>query len=180
MVEVLFQHCADHLLDEVPQWSSAMGPDFVGLTLTDFVMRLTQVPECKSLRFQLCLWLARQVEAKLTDLFGDKAERREQRIFAAPTPVGAKNSYQMNAALAKHVAQSQVLAQDLAPVLLVSLATDKSTVGGLPVQNTFLSLNASQVVFLAIAQVGNGGVRDQASTEACRVRSGDSFSAPFR
>lgn len=90
MVEVLFQHCADHLLDEVPQWSSAMGPDFVGLTLTEFVMRLTQVPECKSLRFQLCLWLARQVEAKLTDLFGDTAERREQRIFAAPTPVGAK------------------------------------------------------------------------------------------
>lgn len=110
---------------------------------------------CEHFLSQLCLWIARNIEVVFQRLalappsyeghLGCK-ERDRATIVAA-----------LNTLLAEHISATQQLARDSGRLQFVHLATDKSNVGDLPMQNTFIGYGSSGIVFPAVVQVVSGG-----------------------
>lgn len=63
------------------------------------------------------------------------------------------NGKQLQSFLGRIVLAGQDYARDSQPLLFMSLATDKSHVGGLPLQSTYVSINGANVLIQCLPQV---------------------------
>lgn len=118
----------------------------------EVLMKLAAGSQAKSLRAQLSLSLAQFVEGKFFGLTLDAEHRGLKRMrFHAPDTM-----YRRSTELATFVNKTATVCEAMAPIKFLSITTDKSNVGGLPLQNSFMNANSGSFVFLAIAQVPMG------------------------
>lgn len=89
------------------------------------------------------------VEAVLSEA---PRERANSAAVQQVDPQNSKSTAALNGRLAKYLVQTKNYCSDLGDIVFMSIATDKSQVGGLPLQNSFMQLNGTGCVFPCLAQ----------------------------
>ena len=135
----------------VPQWQHTLPAMAPRLELSDLIGKLAVSTGCPAFLLQICVWAALQLEYILTEVWANEVGTADS--IGAPIKKQPSSAYQMNSRLAKYLHSLKIMSRDLGPILFMSVATDKSSVGGLPLQNSFVGMNSSEIIFPALAQV---------------------------
>lgn len=142
-----------HLRDGAAQWHLLLAPSMLvkRFPLADLMVQLAALPELASFSHQLCIWVAQGVTRVS---LGARGETNVANSSAGEVAeVQAFQTWELQRMLASHVHSTTVYAHDLGAITMVSICTDKSRVGGLPLQNSYLQLNGQDEVFPALPQV---------------------------
>lgn len=141
--------CKRGLAHGVAPWDRFLDSMPVQPALADLLPLLAAEKKAAAMFAQLCLWVALRWEEALTTAVGGEPSglKVQKERKGLPTP------YRMQLQLARHLNATQVYCSDAHPILLASMATDKSSVGGLPLHNTFVQINGRSGVMFTLPQV---------------------------
>lgn len=156
MFAPLREFCAASDEADCVRWRLLMDEQIADLSdYAEVLMKLAATSQAKSLRAQLSLCLAQLVEDQFFGLSLGAENRGSKRTkIAAPDTM-----YRMSTELATFVNKTATVCEAMAPIRFLSITTDKSNVGGLPLQNSFMNVNSGAFVFPAIAQEPMGLAR---------------------
>lgn len=148
------------MVQGAPQWQTVLRPMGRCMKVERLILRLATAAAIPSLSTQLCIWVARELERKLVPGQTDPPAQPSAIVKEVPQEV-SRTAYKISARLAKYVHSTRTFVEDTGPLSFLSLSTDKSSVGGLPLQNSFIQVNGSPVLFTALSQAafrrGRGG-----------------------
>lgn len=146
-----------HLRDGVAQWHLLLAPHMLvkKFPLVHLLVYLAATPELEAFFHQLCIWVAQRVEFVYLDERGGASVAGG--LAGEVSEVDKFQNWQLQRELVNHVHRTTVYANDLGAINMVSLCTDKSRVGGLPLQRSCLQLNGEEEVFPALPQVARRG-----------------------
>lgn len=147
-----------HLHDGVAQWHLLLAPHILvkRFPLAELLVLLAASPELDSFFHQLCIWVAQRVELVYLGQRGEPSVANG--LAGEVAEVDSYQNWQLQRLLVGHVHRTTIYAQDLGKITMVSICTDKSRVGGLPLQNSYLQLNGQVEVFPALPQVVRRGL----------------------
>lgn len=149
---VLCAFAEDHMSAGAAQWQDHLA-DFGNrqVDLGELLLFLAQHGCCPGLYVQICLWVAQGVERSFGSM-AVPASRRPSAPVSHGTAVAQWSKAALDRPLAARIHKSRAHSEDFFSLRFASVATDKSSVGGLPLQTSFLQLGCSDVVFPALAQ----------------------------
>lgn len=176
-VGALVEFCGANLLQGVPQWQDFLRPLGRCIKVDRLMLCLASSDKIPSLYAQLCLWVASSLEAKFPAPQVPNAAPASSPVKEI-TPEVSRSAYKISARLAKYVNVTRSFVEDSGNLSFLSISTDKSSVGGLPLQNSFLQVNGSPVVFAGLSQAVFGCVWRGGVIRVFWRCLGDSFS-PF-
>lgn len=111
---------------------------------------------------QLVLWVAAGFDALCVAPVGGASSHGSGKPIVRPTaPSTAMGTAQLSAALSRHMAKAVSVSKVAPAPHFLSIATDKSSVGGLPLLTTFIQFGGSSAVFPALCQALGVGVSRQ-------------------
>lgn len=123
-------------------------------TFAAFLTLLASIEALRSLFAQLAIFLATRWEKVLQEeVVGHGATE----VSVSEQNNAMASQYRMHLSLAKHLNATQVYCSDRSPLRCVSICTDKSSVGGLPLHNTFVQVNGQPAVMFALSQAAAEG-----------------------
>lgn len=177
----LMEHCEKEMAHGAAPWHRRLSDFPAQPSLLCLLTLLAGCAAGHSLFAQLLLWLAQRVEVALA---GNGAGEKGH-LSVQGGRRGAPTVHNMQLRLAKMLHSCRMYCEDNAPIVFMSCATDKSSVGGLPLHNTFLQINGAAAVMMALPQavwffVGGGGVCGGTFTERFLALLGDTFRFLFR
>lgn len=157
-LEPIIRRCRRGVAQGIAVWDRFLVNFPMRPPLGDLLPLLAAEKAASSLFAQLCLWVAIKWEAALSAAVGGHVADVQVQGEAKRLP----SAHRMQLRLARHLNATQVFSSDARPILFASMTTDKSSVGGLPLHNTFVQLNGQPSVMFALPQVGlcgsGGGV----------------------
>lgn len=121
------------------------------VSITDLLLFLVRRSCCPGLYVQLCIWVAQGVERSFC-ASTPASLRRPSTPVSKGTTMLTWSKAALDRLLAGHIHKSVTLSEDLMNLRFASVATDKSSVRGLPLQNSFLQLGGTDIVFPALSQ----------------------------
>lgn len=179
----LFEFCSARQSDGAAQWQGDLSACGFEPSLDKLLVALAANGVCESFFWQVCLALAQGLEAIMRN-DGSDGPSKSQSSGSRPAFIQDEAPQRftiaaLNSLLAKHLYKTRALTMQHSHVLHLSMATDKSSVGGLPLHSSFMNVQGGAVVFPMIVQVSAAsGVIEKIwgnQVIVFRVLSGDSF-----
>lgn len=153
----LAEFCEANMLKGAAQWQAVLRPMGRCMKVERLLLRLVSEGASPSLCSQLCIWIAGELEDKLVNTQAEGPKQSSSPVKEIGADV-SRTAYKISARLAKYVYSTRTFVENSGPLSFLSISTDKSSVGGLPLQNSFVQVNGSPVVFTALSQAHCGCV----------------------
>lgn len=147
--------CSEGLAEGVAMWHFPLSGLPETLTFSALLCLLVTLDPLKSLFAQLVTWLASRWETVVTGGFSSPAGTGAVTVGEAKGDM--QSTHRMHLMVSKHMNSMQSYCRDAGVISLMSVCTDKSVVGGLPLHNTFVQINGQGEVMFAPSQVEHGG-----------------------